>query len=91
MAQRTLAEIAREIESDYRERGKPVHFSAKPYVDAMKHMGTMDDTFGYDDAEDIVIRVLGNLSSWRGETAQRVKRELRVMLHEKNPRHKMPK
>jgi hypothetical protein len=92
MANRSLSDIAREIIADYRSKGKPVHFSAVPYVDAMRSLDTMDDRFYEDDAETVVIYALSNLSTWRGETATRVKRELRVMLHEHNPRrHKMPK
>ena len=89
---RSLSTIAREIQADYRSKGKPVHFSAVPYVEAMRSLDTLDDSFGHDDAESVVIYALSNLSTWRGETATRVKRELRVMLHEHNPRrHKMPK
>lgn len=89
---RSLSTIAREIQADYRAKGKPVHFSAVPYVDAMRSLDTLDDRYGYDDAESVVIYGLSNLSTWRGETATRVKRELRVMLHEHAPkRHKMPK
>lgn len=89
---RSLSAIAREIQSDYAAKGKPVHYSAKPYVDAMRSLDTMDDRFYEDDASSVVIYAVSNLSTWRGETAVRVKRELRVMLHEHNPRyHKMPK
>lgn len=89
---RSLSAIAREIQADYRSKGKPVHYSAVPYVDAMRSLDTLSDTYGYDDAESVVIYGLSNLNTWRGETATRVKRELRVMLHEYAPkRHKMPK
>ena len=89
---RSLSTIAREIEADYASRGKAVHFSAVPYVRAMKSLDGMSDSYGMDDAQSVVIYALSNLSTWRGETATRVKRELRVMLHEANPRvFKMPK
>ena len=89
---RSLSEIAREIQADYASRGKPVHFSAVPYVNAMRALNGMDDFFFDDDAETVVIYGLSNLSTWRGETATRIKRELKVMLHEHNPkRYKMPK
>lgn len=88
---RSLSVIAREITADYRQKGKPVYFAAAPYVDAMRSLDTLSDRFYNDSAEEVVVRGLYNLSTWRGETATRVKRELRVMLHEHNPRHKMPK
>ena len=89
---RSLSAIAREIQTDYASRGKPVHFSAVPYVNAMRSLDSMTDRYYEDDAESVVIYALSNLSTWRGETATRVKRELKVMLHEHNPkRYKMPK
>lgn len=92
MSNRSLSTIAREIIADYSQRGKAVHFSAVPYVNAMRSLDTLDDNYGDDDAESVVIYALSNLSTWRGETATRVKRELKVMLHEHNPkRYKMPK
>lgn len=80
---RPLAEIAFDIERDYREKGKPVYFAAVPYVSAMRQMYTTDlgGNFYGDDAEGIVIRLIGNLSTWRGETATRVKTELKAAVN----------
>lgn len=77
---RPLYEIAGEIVHDYRAKGKPVYFAAKPYVEALGTLTDLDGKFYDDDAEGIVIRLLGNLSTWRGETATRVKGELRAAL-----------
>jgi hypothetical protein len=79
---RPLAAIAAEIVKDYEIKGKPVYFAAKPYVDAMRFMPTtnLDGRFYDDTADELVIRLLGNLSTWRGETATRVKTELRAAL-----------
>lgn len=79
---RPLAAIAAEIRADYEKKGQPVYFAAKPYVDAMIYMPTTDlgSRFYDDDAEGIVIRLLGNLSTWRGETATRVRNELKAGL-----------
>jgi hypothetical protein len=81
---RTLAAIAQEIQDDYRSKGKPVYFAAKPYVEAMGRMATFDSRYFDDTAEDIVIRLLGNLSTWRGETATRVKNELKAAVNHHN-------
>lgn len=89
---RPLYQIADEIVSDYLDRGKSLPDAARAYVVPMQCLTTMTDTYGYDDAETVVIYALSNLTGWRGETARRVKRELQTALHEHNPRlHKAPK
>lgn len=76
---RTLSAIAREIRtSDAPSKGW--YYAAAPYVGALGQLSGFSDRYGHDDAEDIVIRLLGNLSNWRGETATRVKAELKAAL-----------
>lgn len=78
---RPLSEIATEILKDYLVRqGKPVYYAAEPYVAAMTHLNDFSSRYYEDTAEDIVIRLLGNLSTWRGETATRVRNELKAAL-----------
>lgn len=73
---RELREIAAEIRSDW-----PIpHEWAAPYLDAMDHLGKITDMYGHDDAEGIVLRFLLNARSYRGETARRIKAELKGML-----------
>jgi hypothetical protein len=74
---RSLSEIAAEIRADW---GPKVNFGAKPYLDAMQSLQTMDDMYGMDDASSIVAYFLSNANTWRGETAKRVKTELKAML-----------
>ena len=74
---RPLSEIAREIHSDW---GKKTYFGAKPYITAMLSLNSIDDKYMFDDARDIVRYFLANASTWRGETAKRVKAELKSML-----------
>lgn len=89
---RPLYQIANEIVSDYMDRGKSLPDAARAYVEPMQFLTSMDDTFGYDDAETVVIYALSNLTGWRGDTARRVKREMQTALHEHNPRrYKAPK
>jgi hypothetical protein len=80
--QRTLREIALEIRQDYAAKGKPVYFAAVPYVDALVGLDTRDLSAKYyeDDADDVIVYLLGNLIYWRGETATRVKAELTAAL-----------
>lgn len=72
---RPLYEIAREIRKDWT---KP-YFGAVPYLAAMQELDAITDTFGYDSADSVVVYFLSNASTWRGETAKRIKAELRSM------------
>lgn len=86
MTHRPLYEFAQDIVSDYADRGKSVPECARAYVDPMSYLNQITDKFGYDDGDTVVIYALSNLTGWRGETAKRVKRELKQILHDFNPR-----
>ena len=72
---RPLHEIAREIRKDW----KKVYFGAKPYLDAMATLDSVDDNYGWDSGKSIVRYFLANASTWRGDTAKRIKAELKAM------------
>ncbi len=72
---RPLYEIANEIRRDWK---KP-YFGAVPYLGAMHSLTRIEDTYGADGAESIVLYFLSNATTWRGETARRVKAELKAM------------
>lgn len=74
---RPLYEIAQEIRKDW---GSEVYFGAKPYLGAMLTLDKITDKYMCDDAKTIVRYFLSNASSWRGEVARRVKKELNAML-----------
>jgi hypothetical protein len=74
---RPLHEIAREIRKDW---GAKVNFAAKPYLDAMATLDSVDDNYGWDSGKSIVLYFLSNASTWRGETAKRIKAELKAMV-----------
>jgi hypothetical protein len=76
MPSRPLHEIAAEIICDW----KRPYFGAVPYLDAMRYLGDIDDEFGDQDADEIVVYFLSNAASWRGATARRVKTELKEMI-----------
>jgi hypothetical protein len=76
---RSLATIARDVRRDWSN----VNFAAKPYLAAMGQLDLISDQFHYDSAESVVRYFLSNASSWRGETAKRVKAELKAMLAHK--------
>lgn len=73
---RKISEIAIEIKMDW----KKVNFAAKPYLDAMLSLKTIEDKYYFDDARSIVTYFLCNASSWRGEKAKAIKAELKGML-----------
>lgn len=77
---RPLYLIAREIRADWSTRGKGVNYAAKPYLDAMLELDQITDRYIMDSARDIVLRFLGNASSWRGDKAREIKAELRKIL-----------
>jgi hypothetical protein len=73
---RSLREIAREIRREWR----PVNYAAAPYLDAMSELDKISDRYYQDSADSIVRYFLSNASTWRGDTARRVKAELKGML-----------
>lgn len=69
---RPINEIAKEIKQDWK---KP-YFGAVPYIAAMMTMQSAKDKYGLDNGTDIINRFLCNATTWRGEVARRVKKEL---------------
>lgn len=73
---RPLSEIAAEIRKDW----KNVYFGAVPYLDAMETLNSIEDNYILDSGTTIVIYFLANATTWRGEKAREIKKELNVML-----------
>lgn len=73
---RSLSTIAAEIRKDW---GSRMYFGARPYIEAMGCLDSIEDSYGYDDARGIVLYFLANAGTWRGETAKRVKAELKAL------------
>ncbi|MBN2263931.1 MAG: hypothetical protein JW735_13510 [Prolixibacteraceae bacterium] len=78
---RPLYEIAAEIRKDWRATSKngKIYFGAVPYINAMSSLNSINDRYIMDSAKEIVLRFLSNAGTWRGETAKRVKAELKKM------------
>ena len=72
---RPLWQIAKEIRRNWTN----VWFGAQPYLDAMGTLNSIDDNYGLDSGESIVLYFLANAQTWRGETARRIKKELKSM------------
>lgn len=73
---RPLYEVAEEIFEDW---GEKVWFGARPYLEAMATMGSINEDYGCDSGQSIVLYFLANAQTWRGEVARRVKKELKEM------------
>ncbi len=68
----SISDIALEI----RRNWKNVNYAAKPYLDALDSMETAQDTFGFDSGQSVIAYFLANASSFRGEIAKAIKKEL---------------
>ena len=77
MKKRSIRDIAIEILRDWK---KP-HYAAAPYLNAMLHLNDINDRYGYDSGQMVVAYFLSNSGTWKGETARRIKNELREMLN----------
>lgn len=73
---RPIHEIATEICKEW----KPINSEAKPYAEAMLSLGTIKDHYFCDSGKSIVLYFLANAGSWKGETARRIKAELKEMV-----------
>jgi hypothetical protein len=88
---RSISAVARDIVNAHREAGKNPPY-LRGYVEPMLSLDKVTDYYGADDGEYVVIYALSNLSHWRHPQAKALKDELKVILHEHNPkRYKMPK
>jgi hypothetical protein len=75
MTHRPLWQIANEIRQDWK---KP-YFGAVPYLEAMSSLDQATEDYGLDSAVSIVLYFLSNATTWKGETARRVKAELKAI------------
>ena len=77
---RSLSTTASEIRKDWKATAKNgIYFGAVPYLDATSSLDSIDDKYGMDSAKSIVLYFLSNASTYRGDTAKRIKAELKAM------------
>lgn len=77
---RSLSAIANEIIKDWSKAKSGIYFGAVPYINAMAQLINPHDKYGEDEGRDVINYFLANAGTWRGETAKRVKAELREMV-----------
>ncbi len=73
---RTLREIA----SDIYDNWENVNYAAEPYLDAMSDLESVNDYYIHDSGKSVVRYFLANASSWKGDAARQIKKELKGML-----------
>lgn len=74
---RPLHVIAAEIQRDWAPN---VNYAAEPYLSAMLTLDSIDQPYFFDSGKSVVRYFLSNARSWKGDTARRVKAELKGML-----------
>ena len=72
---RPLYEIAAEISAAWL---KP-YFGAGPYLEAMHSLDQITDSYGCDSADEIVLYLLANANTFKGEKAPELKAELKAI------------
>ena len=76
---RPIYEIAREVTADIHVGNWSLNAAnyALPYLAAMKDLDKVTDDYMQDSGKSVVLYFLSNASTWRGETARRIKAELK--------------
>ena len=72
---RNLSDIAKDIRSNW----KNVYYGAEHYLLAMEqiHSPEPDAPYVFEDAQTVVMYFLASAQYWRGETAKKIKKELK--------------
>ena len=70
----SISDIALIIANDWAK----VHVAARPYLDAMFNLESINDLYYADSGRSIVLYFLNNATSWKGEVAKAVKAELKA-------------
>ncbi len=68
-----ISQIASVISKNW----KKVNYAAKPYLDAMFSLNSVEDNYYCDTGRSVVAYFLCNATSWTGEVAREVKKELK--------------
>ena len=76
MANRPIYVIARDIKAAWPK----VSPYAKPYLDAMGNLNSVNDSYYLDTGRDVVLRFMCNAAGFRGDKARALKAELKAAL-----------
>lgn len=72
----SISTIAREISRNW----KNVNYAAKPYLEAMRSLDSVNDSYYQDSAKSVVSYFLANASGYRGDTAKAHKAALKAIV-----------
>jgi hypothetical protein len=72
---RSIRSIALDICKDWEK----VNYAARPYLDAMLQLNSINDRYYDDSAKSVVLYFLSNASGFRGERAKALKAELKAL------------
>lgn len=75
MTNRPLYVIAQDIKSNWPK----VNYAAKPYLDAMATLESIEQNYYLDSGKSIVLYFLANANTWRGDIAREIKKELKQL------------
>ena len=75
MTNRPLYVIAQDIKSNWPN----VNYAAKPYLEAMATLESIEQKYYFDSGRSIVLYFLANANTWRGEVAREIKKELKQL------------
>jgi len=75
---RSLCLIARDIYRTW--TWQKVNPAAKPYLDAMETLISVNDSYGFTPGKTVVLYFLANARTWRGCHARGIKKELRALI-----------
>ena len=73
---RPIYYIAMDINNDW----KNINPYAQQYLEAMFSLENISDSYFADDAKTVILYFLSNATTWRGETAKRIKAELKALV-----------
>ena len=72
---RSIRDIALDIRQDWTK----INYAAKPYLDAMLELNSINDKYYNDSAKSVVLYFLSNAATYRGEKAKLLKKELKEL------------
>lgn len=76
---RPLSAICAEIRKEWPN----VNYAAKPYLEALETLRSVNDNYFCDSGKSCVLYFLANAQSFRGEAAKRIKAELKQSIGQK--------
>lgn len=82
---RSLGDIARDIKRSPWWRSNASIY-ARDYIEAMSCLDTIEDQYGLDSGESVVLYALSNMNTFKGEEARAIKLELKAHLSKNKKR-----